>query len=237
MPIFFLSNNLNFPSPDLAEENGLLAAGGDLSPERLIQAYRSGVFPWYNPGEPILWWSPDPRFIIEPERFHVPRRLARTIRQDRFKFTIDAAFEDVIRSCSALRNESRTGTWLSPEMVEAYIRLYELGIAHSAEVWAGDELSGGLYGIVLGKVFFGESMFSIKKDASKTAFVNFVRTLFSLDCQLIDCQLPSRHLAQFGAMGMPRKEFISKLKVLVDAPSIILPSESIIKKRCKGYLP
>lgn len=219
MAFFFLNNDKNFPSPELAEEDGLLAIGGDLSPERLLSAYRSGIFPWYNPGDPILWWSPDPRFVIEPSWFHVPKRLERIIRQGKFKVTFDEAFEEVIRLCAESRRGTGQGTWLTQEMIAAYISLHKLGFAHSAEAWAGDELAGGLYGVVLGRVFFGESMFSSIKDASKTAFVRLVRLLFSHGFELIDCQVPSRHLAQFGAKGMKRKLFISKLKDLIDMPA------------------
>ena len=177
MPIFRLGRDVAFPDPARAEPDGLLAVGGDLRPERLLAAYALGIFPWFDDSSPILWWSPDPRPVLEPERLHVSRRLARTIRQGRYRVTADTAFERVIRSCAARERPGQRGTWITDEMVLAYVRLHRLGFAHAFEAWEGDALAGGLYGVSLGGVFFGESMFADRPDASKVAFVRAVEWL------------------------------------------------------------
>jgi leucyl/phenylalanyl-tRNA---protein transferase len=195
----------------LREPEGLLAVGGCLSPTRILNAYRHGIFPWFNPDDPILWWSPNPRLVLFPHELYVSRRLAKTIRSGKFTFTIDKAFSDVISACAAPRVYA-DGTWISQEMQEAYIRLHELGFAHSAEVWLEGELVGGLYGVAMGQIFFGESMFHSKTDASKVAFVQLVQKLTAWNYQLIDCQMYTTHLASFGATEIPRSQFVGILK-------------------------
>lgn len=190
----------------LDEPSGLLAAGGDLSPERLLAAYRRGIFPWYSPGQPVLWWSPDPRTVLYPEEFHLSRSLEKTIRNKGFRVTVDAAFEDVIDACAAPRAHS-PGTWITPEMRQAYVRLHRLGFAHSIEVRHDAALAGGLYGVRLGGVFFGESMFSLRPDGSKIALAHLVMMCPRNSIELIDCQLASRHLGSLGARSIPRARF------------------------------
>jgi leucyl/phenylalanyl-tRNA--protein transferase len=201
----------------LDEPNGLLAVGGCLSPQRLINAYQHGAFPWFNPGEPILWWSPDPRLVLFPERLNVSRSLQKTLRQQRYSMTFDQAFEAVIEACSAPRS-SQSGTWISQDMKLAYLELHRLGIAHSVEAWLNGDLVGGLYGIAIGRVFFGESMFHRATDASKVAFATLVEKLIAWDCQLIDCQVSSPHLLSLGAEEIPRREFSALLKQLCAHP-------------------
>jgi leucyl/phenylalanyl-tRNA--protein transferase len=219
MPVYLLTGDLVFPPPEFAREDGLLAVGGDLSIPRLILAYRQGIFPWYNPGEPILWWSPDPRLILEPSNIHVSRRLERIIRQGHLQVTLDRAFKEVIRSCSETRIKRGKGTWLTPEMIEAYTELHYLGKTHSVETWQGDQLVGGLYGIAIGRVFFGESMFTRVSNASKVAFVTLVRQLSEWDFAMIDCQVTTWHLLTLGAKEIPRSFFLERLKKLIDLPS------------------
>ena len=200
-----------FPSVDLALKNpdGLLAVGGCLSVERLLNAYRLGIFPWFNPDEPILWWSPNPRLVLFPEQLYVSRSLKKTIRKNLFRVSFDTAFSEVLDGCASPRPDA-LGTWLSPEMQHAYIELHRLGYAHSIETWCDDELVGGLYGVALGQVFFGESMFHIQTDASKVAFVYLVEHLMDWGYQLVDCQVHTSHLASLGAKDISRHEF-SKL--------------------------
>jgi len=212
MPVFRLTKELIFPSPELADENGLLAVGGDLSLKRLLLAYSMGIFPWYSDGYPILWWSPDPRPVLLPEELKVSRSLRQTIKKGIYSITMNRAFEEVIRSCSSMRRRQDEGTWITRDMIDAYIRLYKAGYALSVEAWEGDELAGGLYGVFLGKAFFGESMFAKKNDASKVAFVKLTERLKQLDFELIDCQVATTHLARFGAREIPRPEFIDRLK-------------------------
>ena len=210
MPVFRLSREtLDFPDPSLAEPDGLLAVGGDLSPQRILRAYALGIFPWYPENSPILWWSPDPRCILLPGELHVPRSLERTLRQERFSFSLDAAFAEVIANCADIRRES--GTWLVPEMIEAYGRLHQLGLAHSAEAWHGRELAGGVYGLALGRVFFGESMFFRRPDASKAALVYLIRQLAAAGFALVDCQQETANMRRFGARGVPRAVFRQRL--------------------------
>jgi leucyl/phenylalanyl-tRNA--protein transferase len=219
MPVYLLTGDLVFPPPELAREDGLLAVGGDLSIPRLILAYRQGIFPWYNTREPIFWWSPDPRLILEPSNLHVSRRLERIIRQGRLQVTLDRAFKEVIRACSETRIKKGEGTWLTPEMIEAYTKLHYLGKTHSVETWQRDRLVGGLYGIAIGKVFFGESMFTKVSDASKVAFVTLVRQLSEWGFAMIDCQVTTWHLLTLGAKEIPRSFFLERLKKLIDFPS------------------
>lgn len=194
----------------LAEPNGLLAIGGCLDPGWLLEAYRRGIFPWFSPGQPILWWSPDPRMVLFPERLVVARSLRKVIRQGVYSVTLDRAFGAVIRACAEPR-DADGGTWITTDMIEAYTRLHELGHAHSVEAWYDGELAGGLYGVALGRVFFGESMFFRRTDASKVAFVHLVRQLHSWGFTLIDCQMTTGHLRRFGAAGIPRADFVRRL--------------------------
>jgi leucyl/phenylalanyl-tRNA--protein transferase len=202
----------------LEEPPGLLAAGGDLSPERLIAAYRRGIFPWYSPGQPVLWWSPDPRAVLFPEEFHRTRSLAKTLRNGGLAPTVDRDFAAVIDGCAAPRAAS-PGTWITSEMRAAYLRLHSLQHAHSVEIWRGAQLVGGLYGVRLGGVFFGESMFSRERDASKVALAHLVAVCRRNNLAVIDCQLPSRHLASLGARTIPRSQFQALLREHVRAPS------------------
>ena len=208
-------NNPNQDFPDaeqsLIEPNGLLAAGGCLSAPRLINAYKHGIFPWYNPEEPILWWSPNPRAILFPEHVYLSKRLAKTLRKQLFEVTFNHAFSDVIENCAAPRGDD-TGTWISEDMKRAYINLHKQGVAHSVEAWFNGKLVGGLYGLAIGRVFFGESMFQHKTDASKVAFITLTRWLQKWHYQLIDCQIYSDHLASLGAGEIERKTFISHLQ-------------------------
>ena len=207
MPVFQLTDKLIFPPAELAEENGLLAIGGDLSPERLLIAYNRGIFPWYSEGEPILWWSPSPRLVIFPAELKIPKRLARLISQDIFSITMDLAFKQVITACAETDNRLEKGTWITNDMQKAYCRLHEMGYAHSTECWLDDELAGGLYGISLGSVFFGESMFSKEPNSSKVALVYLIKKLQEWNFDLIDCQMKTVHLMQFGAREIQGGEF------------------------------
>lgn len=202
-----------FPPVELAlrEPDGLLALGGDLSPERLLRAYRQGIFPWYSAGQPILWWSPDPRMVLAPDRLKISRSLAKTLRKRLFDVTLDKAFDAVMAGCAKPRPDS-SGTWLTPEMRRAYGQLHQLGYAHSVEAWQQGQLVGGLYGVALGRVFFGESMFALVTDASKVAFAHLVRQLMRWHFALIDCQVHTAHLASLGAAPVSRSDFIQQLE-------------------------
>jgi leucyl/phenylalanyl-tRNA--protein transferase len=210
-----LSADPESPFPDTYEAlevpQGLLAAGGDLSPTRLINAYRNGIFPWYNQDEPILWWSPAPRCVIYPDQVHISRRLRRHYNQGEFRISADQAFEQVIRACAESRQDNE-GTWISPDMIEAYCRLHTLGIAHSVEVWQADELVGGIYGLALGAVFFGESMYSRVTDASKVALVALCKQLQAWQFTLLDCQVSNPHLKSMGSLEIKRQEFQQHLQ-------------------------
>lgn len=208
MPVYRLSDELVFPHPSLAEPSGLLAVGGDLSPERILLAYAHGIFPWYSDPDPILWWSPDPRLVLFPGELKVSRSLMRTLKKQVFDVTVDAAFSKVIRACGQTRDE----TWITEEMIEAYEGLHRLGCAHSVETFFEGGLVGGLYGVALGKAFFGESMFSVMSDASKVALVCLVEYLSERGYELIDCQVSTDHLKRLGAREIPRKEFLDLLK-------------------------
>ena len=204
----------SFPDPSLAaaEPEGLLAVGGDLTPARLLAAYSRGIFPWYEAGQPVLWWSPDPRAVLLPRNLHVSRSLSRTLKRNRYRVSIDQNFAAVIDACADMR--AATGTWITPEMRAAYLCLHQLGYAHAVEVWLGSELVGGLYGIALGDVFFGESMFSRATDASKVALVRLVGLAQDQGMKMIDCQLATRHLASLGSQLMPRQVFLQRLQAL-----------------------
>ncbi|MBF0628012.1 MAG: leucyl/phenylalanyl-tRNA--protein transferase [Magnetococcales bacterium] len=217
MPIFRLPHEPVFPDPVLAEPEGLLAVGGDLSPERLLAAYSEGIFPWYSKGEPILWWSPDPRLVLEPAQLHISHSLRKRLRRGTYAVTFDCAFPHVIRACAQARDAS-SGTWITHDMERAFIRLHRMGLAHSAESWMLDadgqtpQLVGGVYGLSLGAIFFGESMFATQPDASKVAFVTLVDKLVTLGCELIDCQVASDHLLRFGAREISREHFLARLR-------------------------
>jgi leucyl/phenylalanyl-tRNA---protein transferase len=208
------NTNIKFPHPEnaLTEPDGLLAVGGDLSAQRIIQAYLKGIFPWYSAGQPIMWWSPNPRAVLFPEKLHVSKSLKKFIRKKTFTTTIDQSFEQVINFCAQTPRKNQEGTWITDEMKQAYIHLHKIGIAHSTECWCGDQLVGGLYGLALGKVFFGESMFSHKTNASKVAFVHLVDELVKSDYALVDCQVTNKHLLSLGAEEIPRKNFLKLVK-------------------------
>lgn len=201
----------------LRNPNGLLCAGGDLSPERLLQAYAHGIFPWYGPDAPILWWSPDPRMVLFPEELRVSRSLAKAVRRPAFDVRFDTAFAEVIAACAEPR-PGQDGTWIVPEIASAYTRLHERGFAHSVESWRDGQLVGGLYGVLLGKVFFGESMFSRETDASKVALVSLVHHVRSLGVRVIDCQQATRHLSSLGAREIPRADFARLLAESIQYP-------------------
>lgn len=213
-------DSLDFPplNKALREPNGLLAAGGDLQPERLIQAYRHGCFPWFQDGQPILWWSPDPRTVLLPDELHISRSLGKLLRQGRYRVTFDQAFADVIRACAAPRSYAAE-TWITTPMQEAYLELHRRGLAHSVEVWSEGELVGGLYGLAMGQLFFGESMFSRADNASKVAFTTLVERLKAWGFVLIDCQMPTEHLLSLGARSIPRAAFADYLSQHLDRPS------------------
>ncbi len=221
MPLFRLSTReIAFPDPELAEPDGLLAVGGDLSPERLLAAYAAGIFPWFSDGTPILWWSPDPRLVLLPAELHVSASLRRTLRRGRYRVTGDTAFGRVIRRCAERERPGQDGTWITGGMVAAYERLHRLGFAHSFEAWEGDALAGGLYGVSLGAAFFGESMFADRPDASKVAFVRSVEFLARRGVGLVDCQVRTEHLQRFGARELPRAEFLARLAEALRAPTL-----------------
>ncbi len=214
MPLFALDKELIFPPVHLAEPDGLLAMGGDLSPERLLLAYKNGIFPWYE-GDTILWWSPNPRFVLFPEDLKVSKTVKSLINKSAFEFTVNKAFAAVIHQCKNIKRPGQEGTWITPAVEKAYCRLHELGHAHSAEVWKDDKLVGGLYGIKLGKAFFGESMFSAASNASRYAFIKYVQLIQAEGIELIDCQVYTEYLESMGATMMDRKDFITAVEKLV----------------------
>lgn len=216
MAIALLSDKLSFPPPERAEEDGLLAVGGDLSQERILKAYSMGIFPWYSENSPILWWSPDPRLVLFPEELKVSRSLRQCMKKGIFTVTVNTAFEQVMRACAEISRKGQSGTWITEDMIIAYTGLHCSGYAHSVEAWKDGVLAGGLYGIILGRIFFGESMFSKISNASKVAFVIFVEQLKLKGLRLIDCQVATEHLVNLGAREIPRKEF---LKILHDTLS------------------
>ncbi len=232
MPVFQLVDEIIFPPVELADADGLIAVGGDLSVERLVTAYSEGIFPWYSEGSPILWWSPDPRLVLVPEELKIARSLRQVIKKGVFQVTFDTAFDTVISSCSGVHKDRDGGTWITDEMIDAYCDLYDAGIAHSVESWYGDELAGGLYGVSLGGAFFGESMFNVRTDASKVAFVTLVRQLIIWGYSLIDCQVTTRHLMTFGAREIPRSEFMA---ILNNAIEHSMPSENWSDQKSREF--
>ena len=219
MPIFRLVEEPIFPPPDYADPSGLLAVGGDLSIERLLEAYRLGIFPWYSDDQPILWWSPDPRLVLDLNDFKISRSLRKTLKREVFQVTLDHAFEEVIRACAVVPREAQNGPWITNEMLKAYVNLHGLGYAHSVESWFGGKLAGGLYGVSLGKCFFGESMFHLKTDASKVALAILVEKLRSWDFHFIDSQMTTEHMLRLGAKELPRRIFLKRLQSALRYPT------------------
>jgi leucyl/phenylalanyl-tRNA--protein transferase len=214
MPVFWLDpERIEFPNPHFANEDGIVAIGGDLSPERLLLAYRIGLFPWFNEDEPIMWWSLDPRLVLFPKDLYIAKSMRPYFNQQKFKVTFDRHFEQVVRACQQNnRKNQQNGTWISEDIVRAYTRMHELGYAHSVEVWQGEDLVGGLYGMAIGKVFFGESMFTEVSNASKVGFITLVQKLTALGYWMIDCQQQTQHLTSMGATPIKRTLFMKILK-------------------------
>lgn len=219
MTIYRLSKEIVFPPAEHAEPSGLLAIGGDLRPERLLLGYASGIFPWYSEGKPILWHSPDPRFVLESRAIHVGRSLEKQIRRGRYEIRLDTAFREVITRCGKAERPFQKGTWITRDMIEAYVRLHDLGFAHSAEAWQDGALVGGLYGVSLGTVYFGESMFADAPDASKVAFVTLVRRMLRWGIDLVDSQVHTEHLERFGAVHWPRERYLAEVEERVQRPT------------------
>lgn len=219
MPIFRLNNELVFPDPSYAEEEGVLAIGGDLSVDRLILAYANGIFPWPRANAPLLWWSPDPRMVLYPKDFKASKSLMQLVRSNKYTFTYDKDFASVIRECATIPRHGQDGTWITKDMLKAYLRMHREGFAHSVETWYEGKLVGGLYGISLGKVFFGESMFFKMRDASKFAFYHLVTILNKWNFELIDAQQDTPHMRSMGAISIARDEFMSILEDAVSQPT------------------
>ncbi|HCP47298.1 MAG TPA: leucyl/phenylalanyl-tRNA--protein transferase [Deltaproteobacteria bacterium] len=219
MPIYALPEEHVFPDPALTDESGILAIGGDLSPRRLLLAYSMGIFPWYSEGQPILWHSPDPRFVLVPEQLNISRSLRRSLRNTDYQCRMDEAFEDVITQCARVPRPGQDGTWITQDMHEAYVTLHELGFAHSVETYLDDELVGGLYGVALGSAFFGESMFALRSDASKVAFVRLVQQLQEWGFELIDSQVYTQHVERLGAREIPRDDYLQRLRQCMGRPT------------------
>ena len=219
MTVYRLGAALGFPDPMEADESGLLAVGGDLEPARVLLAYREGIFPWPVVDEPLLWFSPDPRMVLEPRELHVGRSLRKRIRRGDFEFRLDSDFAGVIDYCATIPRPGEAGTWITPSIRSAYLQLHELGFAHSAESWRGGMLVGGLYGVSIGACFFGESMFAVEADASKVAFVHLVEQLAEWEFALIDCQVHTDHLTRFGASDWARSRFLAALESALGVPT------------------
>jgi len=217
----WLTENTPFPPVESALQtpNGLLAAGGYLSASRLLEAYRQGIFPWFNPGEPVLWWSPDPRMVLVPGEFKISRSLAKVLRSIAYEVRCDTAFEQVMRACAAPRG-GQHGTWIHEDVIASYCKLHEMGHAHSVETWIGGNLAGGLYGVSIGRMFYGESMFSNASNASKIALAHLARQLERWQFGMIDCQMNTPHLASLGAREIPRNEFIARLRELINCEPV-----------------
>jgi leucyl/phenylalanyl-tRNA--protein transferase len=219
--VFLLTDKIAFPPPHLASKEGLLAVGGDLSRKRLLLAYRMGIFPWFSDDEPIIWWSPDPRLVLYPHEIKISKTLKKIIRKGIFKVTMDTAFAQVITQCAQIRLQNNQGTWIVEDMIHAYCKLHETGFAHSVEAWYRGELAGGLYGVSLGRCFFGESMFTRISNASNVALVKLVEYLNALSFDMIDCQLTTQHLLRFGAREIPRVKFLKQLEKSLKASTKI----------------
>ena len=219
MPVYRLTKEILFPNPERAEPDGLLAIGGDLSIERLLLAYRWGIFPWYEEETPILWWSPPRRCVMDPDGFHISRSLQRVLRQHRFSVTFDRAFPAVIRGCAETRLARGKGTWITEEMIDAYCALHDAGFAHSAEAWHEEQLAGGIYGVSLGSAFFGESMFARVTNASKVAFATLAHRLAEWEFTLIDCQITNPHLQRLGSYEISQHEFLQRLAHALQSPT------------------
>lgn len=239
MPVFQLNTRIQFPPPELADESGLLAVGGDLSPQRLIAAYRLGIFPWYSDNDPLLWWFTTPRLVLFPTEFIIPRRLSRYARKTKFSFSCDRAFSEVIEKCASTRTNDGEETWIMPEMQEAYCILHRMGYAHSIECWDGDELVGGLYGVALDRIFFGESMFSLKSSASQFALIALVQYLQKHGYTAIDCQMTTAHLLRFGARELSGQSFQSLLLKNIQTldPNPHWKADELAKKEYLYHLP
>ncbi|MDP4963666.1 MAG: leucyl/phenylalanyl-tRNA--protein transferase [Salibacteraceae bacterium] len=220
MPVYQLPSTLVFPSPEQADSSGLLAVGGDLSAERLLLAYENGIFPWFNDDQPILWWSPENRMVLYPDEFKQSKSLKQSIRNKQFEFKMDTAFVQVIEHCAKVPRADQDGTWITDEIRSAYANLHQMGFAHSFEIWQNNNLVGGLYGISLGRAFFGESMFSLVSDASKAAFYFLSEFAKKQDFHFVDCQLHTDHLASLGAKEIPRNQFLSELKTALAYPDL-----------------
>jgi len=220
MPVFFLSDKLAFPSPRLSEKEGLLAVGGDLSQKRLLLAYSMGIFPWFSESEPILWWSPDPRLVLYPKELKISKTLQKVMKKGLFSVTMDQAFSEVIHQCAQVRLEKSEETWIGRDMIDAYCGLHESGYAHSVEAWYEGKLAGGLYGVSVGRCFFGESMFTRRTNASSVALVHLVQHLEELSFDMIDCQITTAHLRRFGARKIPRDQFLEQLDKSLKLPTI-----------------
>jgi len=234
VPVYRLSAELMFPPAEAAEPSGLLAVGGDLAPERILLGYTQGIFPWPLVEEPLLWFSPDPRMVLEPDSLHVSRNLHKRLRRRDFEVRLDSAFERVVRACAEVPRRGEAGTWITPSMQRAYRRLHELGFAHSAETWRAGELVGGLYGVALGGCFFGESMFALESDASKVAFAELVRQLAAWKFTLVDCQVHTEHLERFGALEWPRTRFLTALERALKRPTLRGPWRFDLAERGAG---
>lgn len=211
MPLFMINERLAFPDPEQASDEGLLAVGGDLSPKRLLLAYGMGIFPWFSPPDPILWWSPDPRCVLFTDEVKISKSMRNVMNQEKFTVTFDTAFLEVMDGCRSVQRPGQHGTWITSEVINSYFRLHEMGYAHSVEVWEGEELAGGLYGVSLGDMFFGESMFTRKSNASKLALIHLCKTLRRQGFEIVDCQIYNDHLGRMGATHIPRSEFLSRL--------------------------
>lgn len=199
-----------FPSPETASEEGIVAYGYDLTPERLLEAYQNGIFPWYNEEEPVLWWSPNPRFVLFPEKLHISKNIKKLLRKNIYQVTYNQSFEEVIRNCASIPRKDQDGTWIHPEMIATYTQLHQLGYAHSVEVWYENQLVGGLYGIKMGNIFCGESMFSRKSNASQVGFITFLQQ--HPEIELVDCQVYSEYLEKLGAEEIPRTQFLEIIR-------------------------
>lgn len=221
MPVFLLNDDeLQFPDPRKANADGVLAIGGDLRPDRLLFAYEIGIFPWFNPPEPVIWWSPDPRCVLYTDELKISKSMRNVFNRKQFSVTYDEAFVEVIEACRDAPRSQQEGTWISSEIIDSYTWLHKLGVAHSVEVWQDGKLVGGLYGISLGRMFFGESMFSLVSNASKVGFIHLVNALRRMGFKLVDCQIYNEHLGSMGAREIPREDFLQELKIALKTETI-----------------